>query len=107
MPRSSSRAVWGSCLWRHREIRGSCIQIGDGLKHRNVLAYRNGDVDRMGRAFRCVVLAEALAQAVGLNPHDRIGILVKGIATVKDVQSYGIFLDLGAFAGECLLAQVR
>jgi hypothetical protein len=61
----------------------------------------------MRRAFRRVVLAETLAEAVGLNSNDRIRILVEGVTPVKDVEPDGIFLDLGALAGKCLFAQVR
>lgn len=86
---------------------GSYAGVSHLLEYRDVLAYRDGDLDGMSRAFACVVLAETFPQAVRLNPNDRIGILVEGVPPVKDIEADRIFLDLGALPSECLFAQVR
>ena len=60
----------------------------------------------MGRALGGVIVAQALAQAVGLDANDGIRVLIEGVAPVKNVKRDGIFLDLPAFAGKFLFAQV-
>ena len=42
------------------------------VKLRDILSQGNGDVERMRCAFACIVLSQALAQAVGLNAHNGV-----------------------------------
>ena len=56
--------------------------------------------------FFCVVLAEPFAEAVGLNTHDGIGILIKRVLPVEDIHRDGILFNLVGFAREGFLAKV-
>jgi cation transport ATPase len=62
------------------------------------LSQRNGDVEVVECAFFGIVRSQALAQAVGLHAHNRVGILVKGGRAMEDLDADGIFLDLAGFA---------
>ena len=46
-------------------------------------------------AFFGIVRSQALAQAVGLHAHNRVGILVKGGRAMEDLDADGIFLEIG------------
>ena len=54
----------------------------------------------MFRSFTGVVGGEPLAQAIGLNPHDRIRILIEGWAAMEDLDAHRVFLDLARLAGK-------
>ena len=45
-----------------------------------------------------VVLSQALAQAVGFNTNDRIGVLIEGLSSTEDLETYGVFLDMDGLA---------
>jgi hypothetical protein len=50
-----------------------------------------------------VVGSQALAQAIGLDPHNRVGVLIEGRSAMEDFHSDGIFLNLVGFPGKALL----
>jgi len=54
-----------------------------------------------------VVSGQALAQAVGLNAHNRVRVLIEGSSAMEDFHSNGVFLDLVELPGKALLAQIR
>jgi len=77
------------------------------FEFRNILTQRNDDVERMGCALAGVVGSQALAQAIGLHPHNRIGVLVEGSSAMENLHSDGILLDLVGLPGKELFAQKR
>ena len=64
------------------------------------MSQRNGDMEPMRCAFAGVVLGQALAQAVGLDPHNGVGILIEGISSAEDLHANGILLDLAGLSGK-------
>ena len=71
-----------------------CWLLNAGLKPRDILPNGNGDLQGVRGAFFCIVFGQAPAEPIGLNPHDGIGILVEGGASVEDFQADGVLLDL-------------
>ena len=66
-------------------------------KFRNILPHWNRDMEPVRCALAGIVLSQTLAQAVGLHPHDGIGVLIEGRSAMEDFHPDGIFLNLVGF----------
>ena len=73
---------------------------------RNILAEGDGDAELVGGTFAGVVLGQTLAQAIGLDANDGVGVLIEGGSAVEDLHADGVFLDLAGFPGKKGFTQV-
>ena len=64
-------------------------------------------MESMPCAFRRVILCETLAEPVRLHAHDGVNVLIERVSPAEDVNGNRVFLDLAAFAGEGLFAEIR
>jgi hypothetical protein len=55
-------------------------------------------------AIAGVILRQTLAQAIGLYPHDGIGVLIERRSAMEDFHANRILLDLVGFPGKELFA---
>lgn len=66
----------------------------------------NGDLESVSRALSGVVLGEPLAQAIGFDAHNGVGVLIEGLAALENLDADRILLDLGRLSGKELLAKI-
>ena len=76
------------------------------LELRHVLADRDRDLNAVGRAGAGVILSQTLAEAVGLDADNGVGLLIEGVVAAEGVDGNAVFLDFGAVALHGLLTEI-
>ena len=80
------------------------LNRSDRLELWNILSKRNCDLQPVRCAVAGIVGSQALAQAVCLDPHDRVGVLIEGRSAMEDFNADRVLLDLVGLPGEELFA---